>query len=82
MPRFVGTGFPIEHNMAWAEAYLRTKWHLDPSSPLVTLNMGRQVGGALYTILGAWADVYIHLHRSNRLATTDYIVTESRAVST
>ena len=30
--------------MARAEAYLRTKWHLDPSSPLDTINMGRKVG--------------------------------------
>jgi len=26
---------------AWAEAYLRTKWHLDPSSRLGTIDMGR-----------------------------------------
>jgi len=32
-PRFfLGAGWvPISHNVAWAEAYLRTKWHLDPS---------------------------------------------------
>jgi len=23
---------PHVHNVAWAEAYLRTKWHLNPSS--------------------------------------------------
>jgi len=22
---------PIQHNVAWAEAYVPTKWHLDPS---------------------------------------------------
>jgi len=26
----------IHHNVAWAEAYLRTKWSLDPSSRLAT----------------------------------------------
>jgi len=30
----VGGWIPIKHNVAWAEAYLRTKWHLDPSSRL------------------------------------------------
>jgi len=28
----------------WAEAYLRTKWHLDPSSRLATIDMGRKLG--------------------------------------
>jgi len=31
--------------VAWAEAYLRTKWHLDPCSRLVTIHVGRKVGG-------------------------------------
>jgi len=35
---------PISHNMASPEAYLRTKWHLDPSSCLATIDMGRKVG--------------------------------------
>jgi len=30
--------------MAWAEAYLPTKWHLDPSSHLVATNIGRKLG--------------------------------------
>jgi len=29
---------------AWAEAYLRTKWHLGPSSHLATTDMGRKLG--------------------------------------
>jgi len=33
---------PIYHNMTWAKAYLRTKWHLDPSSRLATTDMGRK----------------------------------------
>ena len=31
--------------MAWAEAYLHTKWHLNPSSRLATTDMGRKLGG-------------------------------------
>jgi len=29
---FRGDWVPIQHNVAWDEAYLPTKWHLDPSS--------------------------------------------------
>ena len=35
---------PMSHNVPWAEAYLRTKWHLDPYSRLATINMGRKLG--------------------------------------
>jgi len=35
---------PIKHNVAWAEAYLLTKWHLDPYSRLATTYMGRKLG--------------------------------------
>jgi len=31
-------------NVAWAEVYLRTKWHLGLSSRLATIDMGRKVG--------------------------------------
>ena len=30
--------------MAWDEAYLRTKWHFDPSSRLATSDMGQKLG--------------------------------------
>jgi len=30
------------HLIAWAETYLRTKWNRDPSSRLVTIDMGRK----------------------------------------
>ena len=33
---FMGSCDPIYHNVAWAEVYLRTKRHLDPSSRLAT----------------------------------------------
>ena len=38
--------------MATAEAYLRAKWHLDPSSHLATIDMGQKVGTAV-PLLGA-----------------------------
>ena len=39
----------------WAEAYLRTKWHLDPSSRLATIDMGQKVGGTnTGRKLGVW----------------------------
>jgi len=31
--------------VAWAEDYLHTKWHLDPSSRLATIDMGRKLAG-------------------------------------
>jgi len=39
-----GSWFPILHNVAWAEAYLYTKWHLDPCSRMATVDMGRKMG--------------------------------------
>jgi len=36
-----GNWVPIEHNAVWAEAYLGTKWHLDPSSRMATIDMDR-----------------------------------------
>jgi len=39
MPLYGGAGFP-----AWGEAYLRTKWYIDPFSRLATINMGGKVG--------------------------------------
>ena len=32
-----GGWVPISHNVAWAEAYIFTKWHLDPSNCLATI---------------------------------------------
>jgi len=34
----------IPTNVVWAEAYLRTKWHLDPCSRLAAIGMGRKLG--------------------------------------
>jgi len=38
-----GAGSP-SNTVAWVEAYLHTKWHLDPSSHLATTYMGRNWG--------------------------------------
>ena len=45
----------VLHNLAWAEAYLRTKWHLDPSSRLATIDMGRKLGRGCAPFLGRGA---------------------------
>jgi len=50
---------PHVMNVDWAEAYLRTKWHLDPPSRLATIYMGRKVGSAPFR----------DFDPSNRLAT-------------
>ena len=34
----------IEHKVAWAEAYLHTKWHHSPLSRLATTDIGQQLG--------------------------------------
>jgi len=34
----------MQHNVVKAEAYLRSKRHLDPSSRLATIDMGRKFG--------------------------------------
>jgi len=46
-PFFWGSWVPIEHRVAWAEAYLRSKWHLSPSSRLATTDIGRKLGGCV-----------------------------------
>jgi len=35
----------VVYSMASAETYLRTKWHLDSSSRLAIIDIGRKVGG-------------------------------------
>ena len=44
MPFFWGSWVPIEHKVAWAEAYFYTKWHLSPSSRLAITDIGRKLG--------------------------------------
>ena len=43
-----GSWVPILHNVVWAEAYLHTKWHLDPSSHLARKDMGRKLVKGLF----------------------------------
>jgi len=40
-----GSGSPSKKKVAWAEAYLDTKWHLNPSSYLATTDMGQKLEG-------------------------------------
>ena len=77
---FSGASWVPSNTVAWAEAYLRAKCHLDPSSRSVTMNMGRKFGG-LRPLFGeggldtTWAEAEIdtkwHLDASSRLATVD-----------
>jgi len=73
-PFWGGVCVPICHKVAWAEVYLRTKWHLDPSSRLATTDIGRKlrVWVPIYHNM-ATAEAYLHakFHRdpSIRLAT-------------
>jgi len=68
--------------VAIAEAYLHTKWNIDPSSRLATTDMGRKFGVLCHFLRGswvpiqhnvAWAEAYPrtkwHLDPCNRLAT-------------
>ena len=50
-----------------SEAYLRTKWHLDPSSRLVTIDMGRKLGAAVpVSFLGEGEGTGIGPHLTQR----------------
>ena len=82
VPLFGVAGSPC-NNVAWTEAYLRTKWHLDPSSCLATIDMG-QTMRVLCPYLGgagspsntiAWAEAYLRTKwypdAYSRLATID-----------
>jgi len=42
VPLFGGSLVPISHNMASADAFLRTKWHLDPSNHMTTTDIGQK----------------------------------------
>jgi len=40
-----GSWVPVYNNVAWAEAYLHTKWYVDPSNSLATIHQRhRQTG--------------------------------------
>jgi len=78
--------------MALAEVYFRTRWHLDPSSRLATIDMGRKLRGAPHfgegelgshltlSRLGRGLPPYKwHLNPSSYLATTDMRVDDVTA---
>jgi len=54
-------------SVAWAEAYLRTKWHLDPCSRLATIDVGRKLGAPPLFRVGGWVSMY---HKSPGLRPT------------
>jgi len=70
-------------DVAWAEAYICTKWHLNPSSRLATIEMGRKLVGcapflgegelgpnpAQCGLAGAYLRAKCHLDPSSCLAT-------------
>ena len=68
--------------MAWAKAYVRTKWHLDPSSRLATTDMARNLvavpfagegggaGSSSNTMLSGHRTKW-HFDPSSRLGTID-----------
>jgi len=47
------TGSPSK--VAWAKAYLHTKWHIDASSRLATIKMRRKFGGSAHLFWGRGA---------------------------
>jgi len=53
----------VVYNVAWAEAYLPTKWYLDPSSRLATtdnfaaLNRGRHLYSAITLGIGPHSSI-------------------------
>jgi len=58
--RFWGWGARSpSNNIAWAKAYLRTKWHPDPSSPLVTIDVGQKLGDAVHLFVGDRLDSWV-----------------------
>jgi len=47
-PFWRGSWIPIHCNLAWTEAHLHDKCHLDPSSRLAKIDMGRKLGAPLH----------------------------------
>jgi len=48
---------PIEHNVAMAKVYLRTRWYLDPSSCLATIDMGQKLGAVPFFLVESWVPI-------------------------
>jgi len=47
----------VVYNVTWAEAYLGTKWHLDPCIRLATTDMGRKLGACTLFRRGSWVPI-------------------------
>jgi len=47
----------IQHTVAWAEAYLHTKWHPDAYSHFATIDMGQKLGEAVSLWGGSWVPI-------------------------
>jgi len=61
--------------VAWAEAYLCTKWHLDPSNRLATTDMGQNVGAAVQLLgreLGAHLTQFVA--RAKRTSMPNFVM--------
>jgi len=52
----MGGWVPIEHNVAWDEAYFCTQWHLDPSSCFGYNRHGPKIGGCA-PFGGSWLPI-------------------------
>jgi len=52
-PFWEGAGSP-SNTIAWAAAYLPTKWHLDASSRLATIEMGQKLGEGFCPLPPFW----------------------------
>ena len=69
VPFFLGVAGCPSNTVAWAEAYLHTKWHLSPSSHLATMDIGPKLeglspfrrGGAGFpsNTMSFWAEAYL-----------------------
>ena len=77
-----GSWVPIWHNVAWAEAYLHAKRHIDPCNRFATMDMGQKLGALppfwegedgspSNTMSFGRLDPSWHLNPSSRLGTTD-----------
>jgi len=47
VPLWERSWVPILYNVAWAETYLHTKWHPNPSSRFTTIDTGQKLGAAI-----------------------------------
>ena len=79
-PFWEGDWVSIYHKVGWAEAYICTKWHLDASSRLATIEMGRKLERGLCPPFGE-GEPGLHLRQSRLgrglLNSTQRVVTDA-----